>query len=156
MEYNYSLSIKDQMRKYIFKYYNQVNLWFIRNFSGPILIIIALLFVIIDQTQLSIMISIALSIIGIAFIIRPFILLKRMHFEPTNVKLTINESGIIIKNEIGEAKITNEKILDVKIKKQYLLIKVKMTTIYYLFLDMDILGNKSNDLLKEIKQKIVK
>jgi hypothetical protein len=156
MEYNYSLNVKDQVQMYIFAYYNQVNLWFLRRFSGPILIVIALLFVIIDRTNLSIMISIAISIIGIAFIIRPFVLIKRMHFEPTNVKMTINESGIIIKNEIGEAKITNEKIIDILLKKQYLLIKVKMTTMYYLFIDMSILGSKSNELFKELKQKINK
>ncbi len=151
MEYSYVLDVKKQRKNYLFGYYNRPILWFQRRFLPILLLIVSALEFYFYKNTDRYVIPLFFGIIGIYYILRPFIFLRRIRFQDTEGRISISEKELKISDEKGELKILPNELLKIIPKKQYLFLKVRIHTIQYFLIDLDSVKGDSKELVKELE-----
>jgi len=149
MVYNCYMTIRNQRESYLFGYYNRPVLWFQRRFMGPFLILLSL--------QLNFMpnhvntpVNILLILSGVYYLLRPLLLLSRIKFTDSSIKIIITDNHMEIGNEKGSLKIYKNELVKVIKKKNFLMLKIKFETIQYINIDLKLIESRDK-FLKEIE-----
>ncbi|AYV57135.1 hypothetical protein EFP84_17555 [Leptospira kmetyi] len=138
MEFLYSLSADRQKKNYLFGYYNRPFLWFQRRFLGPLLLVFAAIeFWIGTDVYTRTVFTFFFGFIGLYYILRPYILLKRMSFKPADGKIQIETDTIQIFDEKGELRLQREDVLDAIFKKNYIFLKSRINSVVFFLIDLD-------------------
>ncbi|WP_156781849.1 hypothetical protein [Leptospira tipperaryensis] len=152
MEYSYILNVKQQKKNYLFGYYNRPILWFQRRFLPFLLLIISALEFYFYYGTDRYVIPLFFGFLGVYYILRPFIFLRRIRFQDTNGKISISENELKISDEKGELKILPEELLKIISKKHYLFLKVRIHAVQYFLLDLDSIEGDSKEFARELDE----
>ncbi|TGL97480.1 hypothetical protein EHQ76_15210 [Leptospira barantonii] len=138
MEFLYSLSADKQKKNYLFGYYNRPFLWFQRKLLGPLLLVFAgIEFWVGTDAYMKTVFTLFFGFIGIYYILRPYIFLKRIQFKAMNGKIRISNDTIQIFDEKGELRLQREDVLDLIFKKNYIFLKSRVNSVVFFLIDLD-------------------
>ncbi|PJZ53286.1 hypothetical protein [Leptospira adleri] len=152
MEYSYELDIKTQKKNYLFGYYNRPVLWFQRRFLPILLLIISAFEFFFYKNTDRYLIPLFFGILGAYYIVRPFVFLRRIHFQNTVGTISISKEELKISDEKGELKILPSELLKIVPKKHYLFLKVRIHAIQYFLIDLNSIRGDSKNFVKELEE----